>query len=265
MTRSWIFDQDVSCPLFTFFFFSNIGVSTFSMALIAINRAVRIGLPTRSHILSIKRSWIMVAISWGISFGMMLLPLTEIWGKLGYEPRTFSCTILKKNGSSPMTFLMSVGFLFPFVIIAICYIFIFRKVRMTGKKVNKTAAKTRSSLLFQRKIRTSEIQLTKTVLMISLSYVGCFLPGFLLMVVDPMPPCDDYPDLHVAGYVIYWFSGIVNPIIYLSTNHKFRRACTELLHGKCATSPTGEEVISLTLNRTRFETKQPNIVGSTSV
>ena len=46
--------------------------------------------------------------------------------------------------------------------------------------------------------------MTKTVLLVSMSYIGCFMPGFLIMVVDPMPPCVDYPDLHIAGYVIFW-------------------------------------------------------------
>jgi hypothetical protein len=73
----------------------------------------------------------MVGASWLVSLGMMLLPLTEVWGKLGYEPRIFSCTVLSANGSSPMAFLLSVGFFLPLVIMITSYAVIFSKIRAT--------------------------------------------------------------------------------------------------------------------------------------
>ena len=108
-----------------------------------------------------------------------------------------------------MPFLLSVGFLCPFVVIAVCYVLIYWHVKSSGKKAQESVANARNSLLFQQQIRKCEIQMTRTVLLVSLSYVACFMPGFLLMVVDPMPPCDDFPDLHVAGYIILWCSGQV--------------------------------------------------------
>ena len=236
MKRSWIFDLEVSCKLFTFFFFANIGVSAQSMALVAVNRFVGVFFPNHAEKFNVKRARIMVTLIWYeahnwysfsfmysygwniftnfcllhvrlISLGMMLLPLLEVWGRLGYEPKTFSCTILKKNGSSPMPFLLSIGFLCPFAVIAVCYVLIYWQVKSSGKKAQQSVAKARNSLLFQQQIRKCEIQMTRTVLLVSLSYVACFMPGFLLMVVDPMPPCDDFPDLHVAGYIILWCSG----------------------------------------------------------
>jgi hypothetical protein len=47
LTRSWVFDLEVSCRLFAFFFFANIGVSALSMALIALNRVIRISFPNK--------------------------------------------------------------------------------------------------------------------------------------------------------------------------------------------------------------------------
>ena len=45
----------------------------------------------------------------------------KVWGTLGLDPATFSCTILKKDGRSPKKFLMVFGFLLPCVAIILCY------------------------------------------------------------------------------------------------------------------------------------------------
>ena len=47
---------------------------------------------------------------------------------MGYEPKTFSCTIVEKDDKSPEVFLIVVGIVIPFVIMAGSYILIFYKV-----------------------------------------------------------------------------------------------------------------------------------------
>jgi hypothetical protein len=44
-----------------------------------------------------------------------------------------------------------------------------------------------------------------------------------------MPPNRDYPGLHVAGYIIFWCSGFINPIIYTASNKYYRRSLLESL------------------------------------
>ena len=70
-----------------------------------------------------------------VSFSMMLPPLLEVWGRLGLDERTFSCTILKKDGRSPKKMLFAVGVLIPCVIIIICYTLIFIKVRRSRRTI----------------------------------------------------------------------------------------------------------------------------------
>ena len=50
-----------------------------------------------------------------------------------------------------------------------------------------------SDAALQHHLRHREVQMTKTVLLVCVSYVACFLPSVVLMVVDPMPPCRGYP------------------------------------------------------------------------
>ena len=50
---------------------------------------------------------------------------------MGYEPKTFSCTIVEKDNKSPEVFLIVVGIVIPFVIMAGSYILIFYKVSIS--------------------------------------------------------------------------------------------------------------------------------------
>ena len=48
-----------------------------------------------SRIYSRSNIFLMIVFVWAFSFGMLVPPLTETWGRLGYDNATFSCTILK--------------------------------------------------------------------------------------------------------------------------------------------------------------------------
>jgi hypothetical protein len=78
---------------------------------------------------------LMLAAIWVISFGMMTPPLVGAWGQLGLDPPTFSCTILKKNGSSPKKMLFAVGFVLPCLVIIISYSCILYRVRKSHQNV----------------------------------------------------------------------------------------------------------------------------------
>ena len=44
-----------------------------------------------------------------------------------------------------------------------------------------------------------------------------------------MPPNRNYAELHVAGYVIFWCSAFINPIIYTVCNQNYRKALLEMI------------------------------------
>ena len=52
---------------------------------------------TYSHIFSGKNVTLMITFIWLFSFGMVMLPLFEIWGKLGLNDTKQWCTILPKG------------------------------------------------------------------------------------------------------------------------------------------------------------------------
>ena len=74
----------------------------------------------------------MILGAWVLSFGIMYLPLTETWGQFGYEPQTFSCTIVESEGETFMPFMSTVCIGLPLAVITASYLAIYWKVKSTG-------------------------------------------------------------------------------------------------------------------------------------
>ena len=74
----------------------------------------------------------MILGAWVLSFGAMYFPLTETWGQFGYEPQTFSCTIVESKGETFMPLMSTVGIGLPLALIIACYLAIHWKVKSTG-------------------------------------------------------------------------------------------------------------------------------------
>jgi len=244
--EEWLLGETM-CRLYPFFFYGNVGASLINMVAITINRYVLISCPgSYSRIYSRLNILFMISGVWIFSFGLLFPPLLELWGSLGLDPSTFSCTILRdENGRSPKKFLFLFGFLLPCIAIIVCYSAIFYRVRQSRLNVQKHMAasgpNTQTSL--QSNQRREDIRMTKMMLMIFLSFLICFLPLMLVNVLD-----DDvkYPSLHVIGSVLAWASAVINPFIYAFKNRQYKLAFKKLLGlekhgGQVAGRPGGSQ------------------------
>ncbi|XP_071533079.1 protein trapped in endoderm-1-like [Panulirus ornatus] len=168
---------------------------------------------------------LMIAVVWLFSFGMMVPPLVGVWGRLGLDPPTFSCTILKKEGSSPKKFLFLFGFLLPMVAIIGCYSAIYYKVRQSRRNLVAHSNKGGSSSFSVQVTRKEDLRLTRMMLTIFLCFLLSFLPLMIVNVAD-----DDVrvPSLHVLASVLAWASAVVNPFVYAVTNRQYRSAYRKL-------------------------------------
>ena len=84
------------CRVFPFFFYGNVACSLMNMVAITVNRYVLITYHGRYNYIYSKTNIILMIFGvWMFSFGMILPPLVEVWGTLGLDKATFSCTILK--------------------------------------------------------------------------------------------------------------------------------------------------------------------------
>jgi len=221
----------VLCRLFPFFFYGNVAASLMSMVAITINRYVLIAFHGYYRkIYSYRNIIFMLLAVWTFSFGMIFPPLVDIWGTLGLDEATFSCTIKSLNGKSPKKFLFLVAFLLPSISIILCYSAIFYKVRSSRQKleshstpVNVQANKRKEAIKSQR---LEDLKLTKMMLTIFLLFMICFLPLMLVNVLD-----DDIkqPSVHIIASVLAWMSATINPIIYSFLNKQYQKAFRTLL------------------------------------
>ncbi|RWS25007.1 protein trapped in endoderm-1-like protein [Leptotrombidium deliense] len=216
LTCSWPFG-DCLCQLYPFIFYGNVAVSLLTITCITIDRFVLIAFNDRHKCMCSPRNvWFMIAFCWIFSFGLLSLPLFEIWGKMGEDHRTFSCTILRNKGRSPKKFLFVFGFLIPSVAISVCYSIIWYKVKRQRIL----------SIATNRKMSKRDIKLTKLIAVIFFVFVLCFAP---LLISNVVLPKDRYPYLQVTSSILAWFSACVNPLIYFVMNRQYRNAFKRLI------------------------------------
>ncbi|XP_018566563.1 protein trapped in endoderm-1 [Anoplophora glabripennis] len=224
--EAWILG-DVLCKLFPVLFYGNVGVSVLNMVAITLNRYVLISCHQYYNQLYSKLSiWIQLVCIWGATFLLMLPPLLEIWGKLGLDASTFSCTILKKDGKSPKKVIFLVGFALPCVVIILAYSCIYYSVRKSRKKL-----KSHQPITDKRSSRREkdDSRLTKLMALIFICFLFCFLPLMVVNVFDDNGNDIKYPVLHVLASILAWASSVINPFIYAASNRQYRSAYSKLL------------------------------------
>lgn len=186
-------------------------------------------------------------------------PLFGVWGQLGLDPPTFSCTILRKDGRSIKKFLFFVGFFLPCLVIICSYSCIYWTVRRQRRKIDRhltyvnhhqaasassgkttvsgpTAigaapskpmpmpTKTNSSNAVRCRDR-EDARLTTMMLLIFVCFLVSFLP---LMLVNVADDGNRYPWLHIFASVMAWASSCMNPFVYAASNRTYRVAYYKL-------------------------------------
>jgi len=233
---------DTLCRLYPFFFYGNVGASLMNMVAITINIYILISCPgSYSKIYSRFNIMLMVAGVWIFSFGLLVPPLLEVWGTLGLDPPTFSCTVLRDSaGRSPKKLLFLFGFMLPCVVIVVCYSAIFYRVRQSRLNVQKHVGlpgRAGKESTLQSSQRREDLRMTKMMLIIFVSFLVCFLPLMLVNVIDDEV---DVPTLHIIASVLAWMSAGINPFIYAFKNRQYKLAFKKLL---CCTDKRGSQAV----------------------
>ncbi|XP_022902766.1 protein trapped in endoderm-1-like isoform X2 [Onthophagus taurus] len=216
---------DALCKVFPVILYGNVALSLLNMVAITVNRYIIISYYEYYSKLYSKLSiWIQLFAIWSVAFLIMLPPSLGIWGELGLNKSTFSCTINKKDGKSPKQFIFLVGFVIPCLVIIVSYTCIYLKVRQSNNnlKSHRSNPKERSS-----KRERDDRRLTKLMLLIFACFLFCFLP---LMCVNVFDDDTTIPTLHVCASILAWASSVVNPIIYVASNKQYRLAYAKLFN-----------------------------------
>ena len=78
----------------------------------------------------------------------------------------------------------------------------------------------------EAKQKRNEWRITKMVLVISLSFLACYLPITIIKVADKHV---HWPGLHIFGYIMIYLSACINNFIYFIMNKQYRQAYKTVL------------------------------------
>ncbi|XP_063535816.1 protein trapped in endoderm-1 isoform X1 [Cydia strobilella] len=223
------------CQMFAFVFYGNEAVSLLSMVAITINRYTLIAYyDMYASIYTTTKIWVQLLLIWIVSFGLMVPPLLGIWGTLGLDKKTFSCTILSDEaGHSPKKYLFVFGFALPCLVIIVSYSCIYWRVRESKRKLEGRRCVCGKLSGQTAKEKEEDSRLTTLMLTIFLCFLACFLPLMIMNVADDRIK---YPWLHIIASILAWASSVINPLIYAATNRQYRAAYGNLLKF-CKTNP----------------------------
>uniref|UniRef100_A0A182RLF6 G-protein coupled receptors family 1 profile domain-containing protein n=1 Tax=Anopheles funestus TaxID=62324 RepID=A0A182RLF6_ANOFN len=258
--RRWPFvANSLWCRLFPVALYGTVATSVLSLVALTVNRYVLIVHP--SWYGSVYRTPGMVplqlAICWAIPYGLMALPLFELWGRLGFDRRTFSCTVLPSITSagnfsaSPKKFIFIVGFALPFCAIVLCYTAIIGAVRRQRRNMQRYTAKpTVSATSTPGNIPGSsndddERHLTRTTAAIFGCFMLCFLPLTIANVLlEDAASAGEAGDVHVLASILTWHSAVLNPFIYALGSRHYRNAYWAVLRCSDCKSTTSQRRIT---------------------
>lgn len=151
-----------------------------------------------------------------------------VWGRVGLDEATFSCTILKdSHGRSPKKMFFLVGFLFPCIVIILSYSCIYWTVRRQKKRLRAHTKASVTSRTSTAKKEREDSRLTAMMLTIFCCFLLCFLP---LMTTNVFDSDVKVPTLHVIASIMCWASGVINPFIYAASNRTYRIAYLKLFN-----------------------------------
>lgn len=211
--------------------FVTLTASIFSLLAIAIERHITM---VRMKLYSGDkqgRMALLVGASWLVSILLGVLPILG-WNCITNLP---SCsTILPLYSKDYILFCITI-FLVILISIVVLYLRIYRIVKLNSQRLGT---------LRKGALRKSQkyMALLKTVTIVVGTFIGCWLPLFVLLLFDVSCEVNACPVLLKADYFLglAMINSLLNPIIYTLTSRDIRRAILKLVCFFCFVNEDGE-------------------------
>ncbi|XP_029913998.1 sphingosine 1-phosphate receptor 5a [Myripristis murdjan] len=179
------------------------------------------------------RMFALIGASWVLSVFLGVLPVLG-WNCMG---RLDQCsTVLPLYAKSYILFCITV-FSAILLSIVVLYVRIFRIVKSNTQRLGSGPQRKGS----QRKSQ-KYMALLKTVTIVVGVFIACWLPLFILLLLDFCCPAKSCEILFKADYFlgIAMFNSLLNPIIYTLTSKDMRKAIIRLLCRRCLLTKEGK-------------------------
>ncbi|XP_057295400.1 alpha-1A adrenergic receptor-like [Hydractinia symbiolongicarpus] len=213
-------NKTVVCDTFRFSYFFTNYASCLSLLVITLDRFIGVRLPLKYHIIVSTRRMLYLTISiWMYSLLLSLIPFIP----------NHAQSVCNYNPQKIWTVFMLLGnTLLPFLIIAGCYVVIFKKASQVFTQRKLALANTDT-----RRLAISHFNKSKITLLIVFFYVLCWGPSccyYLLQSLCKACFNSSYHDsntediIHFTMKLLTFVDGVIAPLIYCCTNATFNRA-----------------------------------------
>ncbi|CAN9505362.1 unnamed protein product [Ophioblennius macclurei] len=213
--------------------FIMLAASVISLLAIAIERHVTMMRmkPYQGH--KQGRMFALIGASWVLSVFLGVLPVLG-WNCMGDLD---SCsTVLPLYAKSYILFCVTI-FTAVLLCIVVLYVRIFRIVKSNTQRL---ASVPQRKGLYRKSLKY--MALLKTVTIVLGIFIACWLPLFILLLLDFCCPAQSCEVLFKADYFlgIAMFNSLLNPIIYTLTSKDMRKAIIKLLCRHCLLTEDGQ-------------------------
>lgn len=253
----WVYSHPL-CVTYGISRFFNVGASVFTVIAITINRYVVIVKPMQyKRIFSPGNNLLVVTATWIITTLLIIPTAAGAWGRFAWDHDIGTCSVVPKNGKSSKAFLFMVAYFLPTLFFVVCYSRIYWIVRKTQKNLRQYSTNHKSAAYVANLLRRTggqqqvseervqkhqrrtdkDLRLLKMIFVIFAVFTWCYLPLLLLKAFRLL---DNYPSIQVLAYLNFYFSGCVNPIVYICMSREYRQAYRELFKGDGTTAPLSE-------------------------
>ncbi|KAK3730746.1 hypothetical protein QZH41_007125 [Actinostola sp. cb2023] len=216
----WIFG-DVMCTLHGFVTIQFIITSVFSLMAISVNRYFMVVKSNHyKKVFSDRNLTMMITFIWIFPLVFAVPPLLG-WSKYEFQSNKATCIFYFSTSMSYAISLMAFSVPLPLSIIVFCCYKIFVQVRQHKTRVQAIGT--------SGNVNVEEIRITKTLIIIIVAYLVCFIPPAVANLIEMGLPNYRIPFwVDVISMNLVFTNHANNPVIYGFFNRQYRQAFKEL-------------------------------------
>ncbi|KAK3610621.1 hypothetical protein CHS0354_009080 [Potamilus streckersoni] len=225
LENGWFLSEHL-CKFTGFLGYTLTGTTIITITLIAFNRYKLVhDIHSYKWTFQKKNMLLMIAIAWTVPVLLLIPPLTQVWGRFGYEHMLGICNLLLDHESQLFKlFLLVFRAGIPVVLITHYYVMIYRTTRSSHRRMEKISSRVGS---LEASNHRKEMHLTKMMITIFLVFIVSYFPCTITGMIDWNHVISRR--FHMFCAISTYIGSAVNPLIYGLMNSQFRKAYRRLL------------------------------------